>query len=109
MILFKTKMKEFYLGGLDLVILCKKLMNFMLVILKVNLRNGMPQNKISETCTAGAGSLLLEFGLLSRLLGDPIYESYARKANKVIWNLLAKQTGLLGMNILNIIITTNSF
>lgn len=27
-----------------------------------------------ETCTAGAGTLLLEFGVLSRLSGSPIYE-----------------------------------
>lgn len=49
-----------------------------------------------ETCTAGAGSLLLEFGALSRLLGDPIYESMARRANRALWSARAKTTGLLG-------------
>lgn len=63
---------------------------------RVNLQKGLPVNSISETCTAGAGSLVLEFGLLSRLLGDPVYEGYARRANKVLWNLRAKNTGLLG-------------
>jgi mannosidase alpha-like ER degradation enhancer 1 len=62
----------------------------------VNLRQGLPQPRTAETCTAGAGSLVLEFGLLSRLLGDPVYEGYARRANKVLWNLRAKSTGLLG-------------
>jgi len=63
----------------------------------VNLRQGLPQSPSAETCTAGAGSLVLEFGLLSRLLGDPVYEGYARRANKVLWNLRAKSTGLLGV------------
>lgn len=41
---------------------------------RVNLRTGIPNGDDCEwchshTCTAGAGSLLLEFGVLSRLLG----------------------------------------
>ncbi len=28
----------------------------------------------TSTCTAGAGTLILEFGTLSRLTGNPIYE-----------------------------------
>ncbi len=41
---------------------------------RVNLRHGVPNSKdcqwcLSHTCTAGAGSLLLEFGILSRILG----------------------------------------
>ncbi|KAK7868764.1 hypothetical protein R5R35_002557 [Gryllus longicercus] len=63
---------------------------------RVNLRRGLPPHSVSETCTAGAGSLVLEFGLLSRLLGDPVYEGYARRANKVLWNSRSKSTGLLG-------------
>ena len=31
---------------------------------RVNLRHGIPQNGILESCTAGAGSLILEFGQL---------------------------------------------
>ncbi|XP_054280112.1 ER degradation-enhancing alpha-mannosidase-like protein 1 isoform X2 [Macrosteles quadrilineatus] len=64
---------------------------------RVNLRHGMPEEPItSETCPAGAGSLLLEMGILSRLLNDPVYEGYARRANKALWNYRAKNTGLLG-------------
>jgi len=63
----------------------------------VNLRQGLPHSTSAETCTAGAGSLVLEFGILSRLLGDPVYEGYARRATKVLWNLRAKSTGLLGV------------
>lgn len=29
---------------------------------RVNLRHGLPDNPIMESCTAGAGSLVLEFG-----------------------------------------------
>lgn len=68
---------------------------------RVNLRQGLPLSPSAETCTAGAGSLVLEFGLLSRLLGDPVYEGYARRANKVLWNHRAKSTGLLG-NVINV-------
>ncbi|KAJ9583476.1 hypothetical protein L9F63_022184, partial [Diploptera punctata] len=63
---------------------------------RVNLRQGLPRPTVAESCPAGAGSLVLEFGLLSRLLGDPVYEGYARRANKVLWNLREKTTGLLG-------------
>ena len=47
---------------------------------RVNLRHGLPSDGRTTTCTAGGGSFLLEFSLLSRLLGDPIYEIYARRA-----------------------------
>lgn len=64
----------------------------------MNLRHGLPAQPItSETCPAGAGSLLLEMGVLSRLLNDPVYEGYARRANKALWNYRAKSTGLLGI------------
>lgn len=41
---------------------------------RVNLRKGVLRGETSETCVAGAGSLLLEFGVLSRLTGDASYE-----------------------------------
>lgn len=63
---------------------------------RVSLSGGVPEDTISETCTAGAGSLLLEFGLLSRLLNDPVYEGYARRAVHALWNSRSKNTGLLG-------------
>lgn len=40
----------------------------------VNLRNGVPQGETTVTCTAGIGTFIVEFGTLSRLTGDPIYE-----------------------------------
>jgi hypothetical protein len=36
---------------------------------RVNLKHGVPEDGRTTTCTAGAGSLLLEFILLSRLTG----------------------------------------
>lgn len=41
---------------------------------RVNLRHGVEARETVETCTAGAGSLVLEFTLLSRLTGDPRFE-----------------------------------
>ncbi|XP_006630750.1 ER degradation-enhancing alpha-mannosidase-like protein 1 [Lepisosteus oculatus] len=68
---------------------------------RVNLKNGVPPNSINETCTAGAGSLLVEFGILSRLLGDSTFEWVARRAVKALWNFRSNETGLLG-NVINI-------
>ena len=44
---------------------------------------------------------MLEFGVLSNLLNDPIYESVARKAAKAIYEKRSIETGLLS-NELNI-------
>ncbi|XP_047474559.1 ER degradation-enhancing alpha-mannosidase-like protein 1 [Penaeus chinensis] len=63
---------------------------------RVNLRDGVPKGSRTDTCTAGAGTLLVEFGVLSRLIGDPVYEMSARRANKVLWNLRNAKTGLFG-------------
>uniref|UniRef100_A0A6J0V623 alpha-1,2-Mannosidase n=1 Tax=Pogona vitticeps TaxID=103695 RepID=A0A6J0V623_9SAUR len=68
---------------------------------RVNLRTGVPSGSNNETCTAGAGSLLVEFGILSRLLGDSTFEWVARRAVKALWNLRSNDTGLLG-NVVNI-------
>ncbi|PAV89733.1 hypothetical protein WR25_11207 [Diploscapter pachys] len=68
---------------------------------RVNLRLGILPDTINETCTAGAGSLLLEFGILSRLLKDHTYEHAARRINEKLWQLRDPITGLLG-NLLNI-------
>ena len=59
--------------------------------------HGVLPGTSTETCTAGAGSLLLEFGILSRLLNDPIFENCARRANQKLWQLRHKETGLLGL------------
>lgn len=61
---------------------------------RINLKYGMAgakvtpdndPNDVTETCTSGAGSLVLEFGLLSRLTGDYRFESAAKKAFFAIW------------------------
>ena len=38
-----------------------------------------------ETCTACATTLLLEFSLLSRLTGSPVYEQYAANAARQVF------------------------
>ncbi|XP_061730614.1 ER degradation-enhancing alpha-mannosidase-like protein 1 [Nerophis ophidion] len=68
---------------------------------RVNLKTGVPSGSMNETCTAGAGSLLVEFGILSRLTGDFTFEEVARRAVRSLWKLRNNQTGLLG-NIVNI-------
>lgn len=49
----------------------------------------------------------MEFGVLSRLTGDPIYESYARRAVKRLWEYRSNITGLLGkIGIINTVFCT---
>uniref|UniRef100_F1LDG4 alpha-1,2-Mannosidase n=1 Tax=Ascaris suum TaxID=6253 RepID=F1LDG4_ASCSU len=62
---------------------------------RVNLLTGVNEGTVNETCTAGAGSLLLEFGILSRLLGDSTFEDLARRTNHKLWSLRNTNTGLL--------------
>ncbi|XP_064400644.1 ER degradation-enhancing alpha-mannosidase-like protein 1 isoform X3 [Halichondria panicea] len=68
---------------------------------RVNLCYGVPEGELMETCTAGAGTLTLEFTLLSRLLGDPVYENAARRAVRTLWDHRHRHTGLVG-NVINI-------
>ena len=83
---------------------------------RVNLKRGVPKDCEwcrAHTCTSGAGSLLLEFGILSRLTGfvlkydynfdsnmccsgDPVFEGVARRATQILFHMRANQTGLLG-------------
>ena len=87
---------------------------------RVNLRNGVPfysnsalnQNaengtcrpghppsaEATETCSAGAGSLVLEFATLSRLSGVPIFEQVAKRAFWAIWDRRSA-LGLIGSGI----------
>ena len=53
------------------------------------------QREITETCTAGAGSLVLEFTTLSRLTGDTRFETLAKKAFWAVWSRRSI-TGLVG-------------
>ncbi len=49
-----------------------------------------------NTNTAAAGTLTVEFTLLSRLLGDPVYEGVARRAVRALWDRRHRTTGLVG-------------
>lgn len=88
---------------------------------RVNLRHGIPfyanspyntdpengqcyvdQNsanpEITETCSAGAGSLVLEFSTLSRLTGDSRFEVVAKDAFWAVWSRRS-DIGLIGSGI----------
>ncbi|KAF7961281.1 hypothetical protein EAE96_000947 [Botrytis aclada] len=85
---------------------------------RVNLRHGIPfyvnsplhegsglgdyvqedTPEITETCSAGAGSLVLEFTTLSRLTGDPRFEQLAKRAFWAVWNRRSN-IGLIGAGI----------
>ncbi|KAF9987256.1 alpha mannosidase-like protein [Mortierella antarctica] len=67
---------------------------------RVNLKKGVLLDELSETCVAGAGSLLLEFGVLSRWTGDKTYEEAAKTALFELWDRRSK-IGLVG-NTINI-------
>lgn len=56
------------------------------------------QREITETCSAGAGSLVLEFTVLSRLSGDGQYERLAKRAFWAVWERRSG-TGLIGAGI----------
>lgn len=85
---------------------------------RVNLRHGVPfyanspynmdaehgqcnkdpnvkSTEITETCSAGAGSLVLEFSTLSRLTGNPRYEKAAKAAFWAVWDRRSS-IGLIG-------------
>ncbi|KAJ8047385.1 ER degradation-enhancing alpha-mannosidase-like protein 1 [Holothuria leucospilota] len=69
---------------------------------RIHLQHGVPEDGIKETCTAGAGSLLLEFGLLSQLMKDPVFDGVARRAVDSLLASRSNKTGLLG-NVINIL------
>ncbi|KAL5339288.1 glycosyl hydrolase family 47-domain-containing protein [Aspergillus crustosus] len=54
--------------------------------------------EITETCSAGAGSLVLEFTVLSRLTGDGHYEELAKRAFWAVWHRRS-DIGLIGAGI----------
>lgn len=66
---------------------------------RINLRTGIAPGETSETCSAGAGSLLLEFGTLSRLTGNPTYENLAKTAFHEVYKRRNLNTDLLGNTI----------
>ncbi|KAL4930550.1 glycoside hydrolase family 47 protein [Aspergillus undulatus] len=54
--------------------------------------------EVTETCSAGAGSLVLEFTVLSRLTGDGRYEDLAKRAFWAVWQRRS-DIGLIGAGI----------
>lgn len=57
-----------------------------------------PVAELTETCSAGAGSLILEFATLSRLTSKPIFEQVAKRAFWAIWDRRST-AGLIGSGI----------
>ena len=71
---------------------------------RVNLRHGLKSSKIrhvGETCTACAGTMILEMAALSRLSGEPIFEEKASHAMDVLWSSRHRMSNLVG-NVLNV-------
>ncbi|KAJ2082833.1 hypothetical protein H4R24_001291 [Coemansia sp. RSA 988] len=58
---------------------------------RTNLKHGMPKGETTGTCAAGAGTLLLEFGTLSRLTNETIFENVARLALNEMWTSRSKK------------------
>ncbi|KAI1935977.1 hypothetical protein LOZ66_004895 [Ophidiomyces ophidiicola] len=57
-----------------------------------------PPREITETCSAGAGSLVLEFAVLSRLTGDGRFEEFAKRAFWSVW-MRRSEIDLIGAGI----------
>uniref|UniRef100_U5ES93 alpha-1,2-Mannosidase n=1 Tax=Corethrella appendiculata TaxID=1370023 RepID=U5ES93_9DIPT len=71
---------------------------------RVNLKYGMKTDALRhsrETCTACAGTILLEFAALSRLSGEPIFEAKAHTAMDALWKIRHRSSDLMG-TILNV-------
>ncbi|XP_068634269.1 alpha-mannosidase I MNS4 isoform X2 [Aristolochia californica] len=64
----------------------------------VNLLHGVDENESKITSTAGGGTLTLEFGILSRLTGNPVYEQVTKNAVHGIWARRSK-INLVGAHI----------
>ncbi|XP_071490200.1 ER degradation-enhancing alpha-mannosidase-like protein 3 [Diadema antillarum] len=64
---------------------------------KVNLKHGLGKGRSErDTCTACAGTMLLEFSALSRLSGDPIFEEKARSVMQTLWSRRQRTSNLVG-------------
>ncbi|XP_026761324.1 ER degradation-enhancing alpha-mannosidase-like protein 3 [Galleria mellonella] len=64
---------------------------------RVNLRHGIRGlSESRETCTACAGTMILEMAALSRLVGNPIYEQKAHKAMDRLWKIRHRTSDLMG-------------
>lgn len=66
---------------------------------RVNLKYGMKSEALKhsrETCTACAGTILLEFAALSRLSGEPVFEIKAHAAMDALWKIRNRSSNLMG-------------
>ncbi|XP_041049029.1 ER degradation-enhancing alpha-mannosidase-like protein 3 isoform X1 [Carcharodon carcharias] len=68
---------------------------------RVNLKYGIlsPLSRTgteSDTCTACAGTMILEFAALSRLTDESIFEEYARRAMDFLWDKRQRGSDLVG-------------
>ncbi|XP_045465028.1 ER degradation-enhancing alpha-mannosidase-like protein 3 [Harmonia axyridis] len=71
---------------------------------RVNLLYGIKSDRLDaarETCTACAGSMILEMAALSRLTGEPIFEEKAQKAMDELWKMRHRSSDLMG-SVLNV-------
>lgn len=64
----------------------------------VNLAFGVSDDESQVSSTAGGGTLTLEFGVLSRLTGDPEFEKVAKRAVQGLWAHRSR-LGLVGGHI----------
>mmetsp|Transcript_5694 Transcript_5694/g.21489 ORF Transcript_5694/g.21489 Transcript_5694/m.21489 type:complete len:631 (-) Transcript_5694:2596-4488(-) len=65
----------------------------------INLKHGVAFDESRITCTASAGTFLLEFGLLSNFTNNPKYIKVAREALHALFNTRSKDTGLVGNHV----------
>ncbi|XP_052222559.1 ER degradation-enhancing alpha-mannosidase-like protein 3 isoform X2 [Dreissena polymorpha] len=66
---------------------------------RINLKHGIEPNiaqNYRDTCTACAGTMILEFAALSRLTGDPVFEEKAHRAMDYLWNQRHRSSDLVG-------------
>uniref|UniRef100_A0A4W3HZW5 alpha-1,2-Mannosidase n=1 Tax=Callorhinchus milii TaxID=7868 RepID=A0A4W3HZW5_CALMI len=68
---------------------------------RVNLKHGVlsPLSRTgteSDTCTACAGTMILEFAALSRLTGESVFEEHARRALDYLWEKRQRGSDLVG-------------
>ncbi|CAD6229646.1 unnamed protein product [Miscanthus lutarioriparius] len=64
----------------------------------VNLMYGVDENESQITSTAGGGTLTLEFGILSRLTNNTVFERVTKKSVRGIWSRRSK-LNLVGAHI----------
>ena len=64
----------------------------------INLRRGVAATESPVACTAAAGTLVMEFGALSRLTGNASYEAAAKRAALAVWRRRS-ELDLLGAHV----------